>query len=285
MEHGLIHSIHYRPQASSVRVEVLQVSELAVSNAQRRDFVAPQRPRFDVLLLVTKGSTSHAVDFVPHRLTVGDVLWVHSGQVQEWGKLTEFDGQVVLFLADLLTPGATDLLHRTGAWTRTKWASGSYRPELATLVGMVSDLATDGSAGAVQASERMLEAMLLLLAGDSDHELASPDRRSSLYDRFLQLLDAQGSTHRSVDAFARMLGCTTKTLNLAVRAGSHRKAKQAIDQRLALEAQRLLAFRADLPVRAVAEALGFDDAANFSKFFQRVAGQSPGAFRRRFRTE
>ena len=45
------------------------------------------------------------------------------------------------------------------------------------------------------------------------------------------------------------------------------------------QASRLLALT-DMPVAAVARAVGFTDPANFSKFFQRQSGQTPGSFRR-----
>ena len=47
---------------------------------------------------------------------------------------------------------------------------------------------------------------------------------------------------------------------------------------MVLEAKRLLAF-GDLTVAQCAARLGFDDTANFGKFFERGAGCTPGAFR------
>ncbi len=47
---------------------------------------------------------------------------------------------------------------------------------------------------------------------------------------------------------------------------------------MTLEAKRLLAH-SDLPAARIADRLGFDDAANFSKFFRQRTGLAPGAFR------
>jgi len=49
-----------------------------------------------------------------------------------------------------------------------------------------------------------------------------------------------------------------------------------------LEAKRLLAHT-DLPIGRVGAAVGFPDAANFSKFFQQHADMTPAAFRAELR--
>ena len=57
-------------------------------------------------------------------------------------------------------------------------------------------------------------------------------------------------------------------------------AKALIDARVVLEAKRLL-VHTDLSSAAIGHRLGFSEATNFTKFFAREAGVSPGAFRRR----
>jgi AraC-like DNA-binding protein len=49
-----------------------------------------------------------------------------------------------------------------------------------------------------------------------------------------------------------------------------------------LEARRRLAHGRD-PVARIAADLGFDDASNFSKYFQHRTGTTPAAFRERVR--
>ncbi|XGU18142.1 helix-turn-helix domain-containing protein [Rhodococcus sp. 3Y1] len=64
----------------------------------------------------------------------------------------------------------------------------------------------------------------------------------------------------------------------ATRAAAGMTAKQYIDQRVVLEAKRLLSFGTDT-VTQVASKLGFDDSANFTKFFATRVGVSPLTFR------
>ena len=57
-----------------------------------------------------------------------------------------------------------------------------------------------------------------------------------------------------------------------------RTAKQVVDDRVALEARRLLACTA-MSVAEVGRYLGFPEPTNFGRFFHREVGMSPGQFR------
>jgi AraC-like DNA-binding protein len=69
-----------------------------------------------------------------------------------------------------------------------------------------------------------------------------------------------------------------RTLTRACLAVTGRTAKQVVDDRVALEARRLLACTA-LSVAEVGRHLGFPEPTNFGRFFHREVGMSPGQFR------
>jgi AraC-like DNA-binding protein len=98
------------------------------------------------------------------------------------------------------------------------------------------------------------------------------------FTRFRDDLDRTFARTRRVEDYADRLGCCVRTLTRASLAATGRSAKQVIDDRVTLEAKRLLAGT-DLPVAEVGRRLGFPEPTNFGRFFQREAGQSPGAFR------
>ena len=69
-----------------------------------------------------------------------------------------------------------------------------------------------------------------------------------------------------------------RTLTRASLAVTGRTAKQVVDDRVALEARRLLACT-PLSVAEIGRRLGFPEPTNFGRFFHREVGESPGAFR------
>jgi AraC-like DNA-binding protein len=74
------------------------------------------------------------------------------------------------------------------------------------------------------------------------------------------------------------MGCSVRTLTRASLAVTGRTAKQVVDDRVALEARRLLACT-PLSVAEVGRHLGFPEPTNFGRFFHREVGSSPGQFR------
>jgi len=82
-----------------------------------------------------------------------------------------------------------------------------------------------------------------------------------------------------VSDYAARLSVSTKTLTLAVRACTGQTPLQMIDDRLVLEAKRLLRL-SDLTVKEIAYHLGFDSPSNFVKFFRRHTGFQPGEYQR-----
>lgn len=100
-----------------------------------------------------------------------------------------------------------------------------------------------------------------------------------LVRQYSALVEKHFRTHRRVSDYAAMLYRSPKTLANAFRNTGSRTPQEILLDRVALEARRLLHYT-DMPVNQVAQDLGFDDAAYFSRFFRNRTGVSPGEFRR-----
>jgi AraC-like DNA-binding protein len=97
--------------------------------------------------------------------------------------------------------------------------------------------------------------------------------------RFRKLLDAEFSTKHQVQHYATALGMSDKTLSRVCVAAAGVTAKSIINQRLLLEARRLLAHTS-LAVQTIGHELGFEEPTNFVKFIRREAGVTPLTFRK-----
>ncbi|GAA3153080.1 hypothetical protein GCM10020255_032880 [Rhodococcus baikonurensis] len=74
-----------------------------------------------MLALVTEGSALHTIDFVNYAVSPGTVFWVRPGQVQQWGRIQDFEATVVLFTPSSLDAASQQLLDgnfrsRQAAW-------------------------------------------------------------------------------------------------------------------------------------------------------------------------
>ena len=96
---------------------------------------------------------------------------------------------------------------------------------------------------------------------------------------FVRELEGTFGSRQSVLDYARRLGYSESTLTRACLAATGQTAKQLTDQRIALEAKRML-VHSDASVVEIGHRLGFTEPTNFVKFFKRTAGKTPMEFRR-----
>jgi AraC family transcriptional regulator, transcriptional activator of pobA len=129
----------------------------------------------------------------------------------------------------------------------------------------------------------VLRALSAALIGLVARELAGGSFGSSVADsdllrRFEALLEQHHLERWSVSDYAEALSVTPTHLNRVTRAATGDTASHLILNRTIREARRNLVYT-NLPVSAIAYALGFDDPAYFSRVYAAATGLSPRAFR------
>ncbi|WP_405409684.1 helix-turn-helix domain-containing protein [Streptomyces decoyicus] len=271
------------PAGRPTGVEVMTLAELR-ARADACQLSAPHRPGFHHLLMLDSGRLVHSVDFREHVLAPGDLLWSRPGQVQHFGDLTDAEGRLVLFEAGFLDP-ATAAAARIEDW----YGPPVRRPEGAAAGGVDEAMRQlHGEFGALgglplEIHLDVLRHLLAVLVLRAAYPGGEPDGDGSCtagaaYLRFRDAVERGFTRSRRVADYARSLGYAPRTLSRATEAAAGVGAKEFIDRRVVLEAKRLLAH-GDQSAARIADRLGFADATNFSKFFQRQTGTTPIAFR------
>lgn len=85
--------------------------------------------------------------------------------------------------------------------------------------------------------------------------------------------------HR-VQEYAGVLAISAKTLNNLTLKFTHKPPQQLINERLLLEAKRLL-YHSSLTVKQIADQLGFSDSAYFNRFFKKHLQLPPEQYRKK----
>ncbi len=111
--------------------------------------------------------------------------------------------------------------------------------------------------------------------------LESPrqDATRRLVARYTSLLERNFRTGMNVADFAAALGVTPTHLTRCCNSACGRPASALLQDRRIFEARKLLA-ETKIPVGKIAEQLGFNSPAYFTRAFQHLTGKSPSAFRR-----
>lgn len=255
--------------------EALDLSEV-VQRIGEGHFARPRRLSFFQVMLLERGSASQEVDFVRHEVRPGLVAFTRPGQVQRLSTSKDSQGRLLLLEPAFLsfgerTPDPKDIAAIVPS-------TPAIESNVRTLVDEYSQVTNDPSARDIILHESIALFLRLRRQGSLGSPSGGESSEAKLFRRFETLLDKTFATHRSAAIMARELGCSEKTLSRACSTVAGIPPKTLIQERVALEAKRILAH-SDQPVKAITQQLGFTEPTNFVKFFRRVAGELPCAFR------
>lgn len=127
--------------------------------------------------------------------------------------------------------------------------------------------------------KRLLEFLLRMLNHYRKSKLNEPGGDKQVSARFHNDLKQHFRKHRDVDFYAAQACLSTKHFSAVVKQETGHTAAYWIHHQVVAEAKMLLHIRHDLTVQAIADMLGFEDQATFSRYFRRETGLSPTDFR------
>jgi AraC-like DNA-binding protein len=265
------------PAELAATVEVKSFAQLR-SRAADGHLGRPLRLNFHLLVYARRGGGAHAVDFTRVPLRTGSVVATHPGQIQWFEFDPGAEGDVILFLptaigGDAVIAPFLDPLRSASIGLVPSPRRGAVERAIAAVRDAAAEPAGDERTRALLRYE--LCALLIRL-----HRWLAVDARAvdPLVDGFARDVEARYADSRNVTEYARRRGCSVRTLSRAVRCVRGQTPKQYIDDRIALEAKRVLAYGDD-PIATISERLGFSEPTNFAKFFRRASGMSPASFR------
>ncbi|MEV7211563.1 AraC family transcriptional regulator [Kitasatospora cineracea] len=271
----------------------------------------PVRPSFHLLITVRAGALRCLVDLTECRVTPGHWLWIRPGQVLRTldgpgpgpgpgpvsvsgqGSVSGLgqgsgpaDAVLVLFQASFLDPAtvAAARLDRR-AWRLPLLPAPAARPAVERTLELLEDEYRRLRDLPLEVHVEVVRHLLAVLVLRLSH-LPGGDRRPTAGDetfrRFRQAVETGFTRTHRVEDYAARLGYSTRTLTRATLAATGHGAKTFIDERLVLEAKRLL-LHSSSTAAAIGDRLGFPSTTVFTRFFRHRTGETPAAFRARAR--
>lgn len=244
----------------------------------------PHTHDFYMLLYVTAGTGTHTIDLVTYPVRPGYLFFLAPGQVHSWDLSADCTGYLLFFQASFYLhtyPGS-----RLGEYP-------FFQPLRSSLVdlsdqqppfpGLLEQLMHEAESAFDNRLDVLRGCLFVLLELASRHvqQHATPPataHQRQLLRQFETLLDQHFRTEKTVQAYARWLNLSPNHLNALCRRQRDHTASELIQQRVAVEAQRLLVHSAQ-PVKQLAQELGFADASYFGRFFRKLTGKTPEQFR------
>lgn len=247
---------------------------------------AAHRHSFYHMVLFTKGSGSHSVDFEQFTVRPGSIYFMRPGQVHSWHFAGRPDGYIVNFSAHLFDqvlkeqqyPEQFSFFRGVAAESVLSLPASLYKDSVHLLEQLLSESAMPGNTA-------MICALLMNLFIRIEREQTARSNKAAangqlVLQQFRKLLEVHYTEKRLPRDYAAMLYITPNHLNAVCKDLMGKPAGTLIRDRVLLEAKRLL-VNADLQITEIAWQLHFEDNSYFSRFFKKYTGQSPEAFRKR----
>ncbi|OGS77754.1 MAG: hypothetical protein A3D31_12235 [Candidatus Fluviicola riflensis] len=251
----------------------------------------PHKHNFYLVVLITKGSGFHEIDFERYEVKPGSVFFMQPGQTHYWEFSPDVEG-VIFFhsmayyqwqfpnsqLSDFpfyfsrrnkpflhLNDSEVIEISRQFTGILTEFYSDlSYRyPKIGSLLHCLY----------IDLSRRY--------AVEEPQKVIHSQPYAERFKAFEEMLNRDFKTEKSAMYYASQLHITTKHLNRICKEITGKTSTEVIAERVLLEAKRLLSGGSK-NLNEIARELGYEEYAYFSRLFKQYCGESPRVFLRRY---
>jgi AraC family transcriptional activator of pobA len=276
----------------SVKFQIEVVSLKSLVDRNKPDIIKPHRTDFYHIFLFENCSPTHFIDFDPVSVQHGTLLFINKDSVHQFDRKLEYNGYVIVFTNEFFCTNDTDfkflrstLLFNNLTAERKLLLSNNLFKQFSDLrIAIQEELALPADKAQPQLLKNLLYNFLLLAEREKEKPHVTTLKNSvdtGLTLSFKDLVDENYSTIKNVFSFAEKLNISEKRLGKATSTVFGKKPKEIIDERIVLEAKRLLAHGSKT-IKEIGFTLGFDEPTNFIKYFRKHTGKTPVEFRESF---
>ncbi|MGN7783862.1 helix-turn-helix domain-containing protein [Niabella sp. 22666] len=239
------------------------------------------RDEYHLFFLQEKGTTTIEIDFHKHTIKPSSVIFIHQNQVH----------RTLSFKNAVVSIGAISNENLNPEYLRLLEDISPAKP--LSLNQEVFSIILEAVSLCIKLSERKNERLYhSLLAGSCNTLIglmisqylvqSKPIEKLSRFEivtkAFKELLERNFVTAKRPTEYAQQLNISSPYLNECVKNTTGHSVSHHIQQRIILEAKRLL-YHSDISVKEIATQLGYDDYPYFCRLFSKVTGMSVLTFR------
>jgi AraC family transcriptional activator of pobA len=262
--------------------------DFAANIRQQPDRTRLHRHDFQELFYFHRGDGSHQNDFREFAVRSPALVLVEAGHVHSWADSGRLRGDMVSFDTAFALPRSAAEKTPALFLPPAPVVIPLNKAEAAAVELSFARIRLEwrergaGWLRAVRSCLRLLHIDAVRAQARACPDATAQDSAAARLTReFLLLLEQNLRAEASPGKFATALNVSADHLSATLRAQTGKAAGQHLQDRLLLEARRLLAH-SRLDVAEIAYELGYQDVSYFGRVFRRREGVSPGTFRKRF---
>ncbi len=281
-----IRKFQFKPDLDH-EIEVIDLHTLTGSGLE--GLTQPHRIDFYSIMLLRNCSPVHLVDFRPVAIEPYSLLCIGSGQVHSFDPHVRYVGRAIAFTERFfaVSPQDVSFLRSTSLFNSLGEQKAIAAGEAFEPIAEICSLIEKEQSNNDEYSSKLLHQWLysLLILAERQQEKTGIGIAQKGIDReytllFRDILERHFRQIKSVKEYAAMMKVSEWKLNQATTTTLGKAPKAMIDERVMLEAQRMMVYGSQ-SVKEIGFELGFDEPTNFIKYFRKHTGRTPLEFRER----
>jgi AraC-like DNA-binding protein len=244
----------------------------------------PHKHDFYLIVLITKGSGRHEIDFESFDVAPGALFILRPGQMHFWELSDDIDGYVFFHSRDFYDK------HSVGAGLKNfEFYSSFQNAPCVHLAKTTMDEISLSMRQLVLEKEKndqfkweKVHALITIIYVTIARQYSQKKEvKSTIYLQkarlFEDLIEANFKSIKFARDYAQMLNTSEKHLNRITKSCFDKTSTQLIGERILLEAKRML-MHSEFNVTQIGDELGFKESSYFIRFFKKHTGTTPLTF-------
>jgi len=242
------------------------------------------RHDFYVLVLFTKGTGLHKIDFDEFDINKGSLFLMQPGQIHLWELSSDIDGYIVFFSKEIYNLHFRDKKIEEYLF----FQSSKNKPELVLNTAEMKQIqpffelmVNENQEDQLQKKDKMLNLLDCILVEilriyniESNHLTSTYNHKLKEFEMFLEQFY---KTEKSPSFYADKMAITLKHLNRISKNTLNITITELITRRVILESKRIMVDK-NWTIAQIADELGYSNYSYFSKLFKKNVGITPTKF-------
>lgn len=272
---------------ADLQIEVVSLQTL--TNTKKELLVNPHRTNFYHVFLFENCQPTHFVDFEPINVEPYSLLFIGKDRVHQFDQLLMYQGQLLVFTEDFFCTTENDtqflkssiLFNDLADYPTIKLNKTDFEKYTKTCNNITDELNLPSDNSKPIILKNLLHNFLLLAEREKRKQGFTELKKGADLDYtllFRDLLESNYTKLKSVHDYAQLIFISEKRLGQATSKVLGKAPKEIINDRILLEAKRLL-VHTHLSIKEVGQELGFEDPAYFVRYFKKNTATTPVEFR------
>lgn len=279
-----IKKIKFKP-GLPLEIEIIPIADTV---QKHHDTITnPHRAEFYHIFWIQKGTAEYLVDFEPVKVKSNSFLFVNKDRVQAINTTSKHDGKLLLFTDTFFCSNESDSKYLQSTILFNDLLDipviniKNNEALQTTFFAIERELTEENDTAHHHLLHNHLHNLLLLAERERRKQGFTEIDKGADLDYtilFKDLLAAQFKTLKSVSGYASQMNISEKRLTNATTKTMGKSPKTVIDERVILEAKRLL-IHTNLSIKEIGYNIGFEEPTNFIKYFRKHTDKTPIGFR------